>query len=125
MSATTYYILKTVHVGCAAISYALFFTRGVWLLSGSERLHRRWVRIVPHTVDSLLLASALGLVWITGQYPGAQTWLNIKIAALVLYILLGMAAFRWCQSYTTKLAAWIVAQLVFFYIVAVALFRFH
>ena len=125
MSATFYNALKIVHVGSVVATYVLFFTRGIWLLSGSERLHHRWVRILPHAIDTLLLTSALGLIWITGQYPGAQTWLNIKITALVLYILLGLSAFRWCQSYRTKVAAWIAAQLVFFYIVAVALFRFH
>lgn len=99
--------------------------RGVWLLSGSERLQHRLARLVPHVVDTLLLASAIGLVWVTGQYPGAEPWLNMKIAALVVYILLGEAAFRWCRSFTSRTAAWIAAQLVFFYIVAVALFRFQ
>jgi len=29
-------------------------------MTAPERLARRWVRIVPHAVDSVLLASAIG-----------------------------------------------------------------
>jgi len=55
-----YTALKGLHVGCAAISLALFVLRGVWRMTAPERLARRWVRIVPHAVDSVLLASAIG-----------------------------------------------------------------
>ena len=120
---TVYTLIKTTHVACAAATYALFLLRGVWMLNDPVRLRSTWVRVVPHAVDTLLLASALALVVVTGQYPGPQAWLNVKIACLVLYIGLGLAAFRFSKRRTSKLAAWIVAQVVFFYIVSVALTR--
>ena len=118
-----YEILKTTHLTCVLLTYVLFFIRGVWLLQDSERLSATWVRVIPHVVDTFLLASAIGLVWITHQYPGVQLWLTVKIIALVAYIGLGIMLFRVCRTRPAQLVTWIGAQLVFFYMVLVALTR--
>ena len=39
-------VLKAVHVACVAISYLLFFARGIWMINGSPLLQQR--RIVDH-----------------------------------------------------------------------------
>ena len=119
----SYTILKTIHLFCALTTYVLFFMRGFWLINNSRQLSLPGIGVIPHVVDSILLLSAIGLVVLTNQYPGEQTWLNAKLIALVVYILLGISAFRWCRKRTTKLVAWLFAQLVFFYIVFVALTR--
>ena len=113
--------VKTIHVTCVATSYALFFLRGVWLMQGSPMLRRRWVKIVPHAVDTLLLISAVTLAVGIRQYPGVHAWLTAKVIGLVFYIGLGMTAFRFGKTLRARIAAWVAAQLVFFYIVAVAL----
>jgi len=113
--------LKAIHVATAAISYALFFVRGTWMLAGSPQLKRRWVRVVPHVNDTVLLAAAIGMMAILHQYPGAHAWLTAKVAGLVAYIGLGMVALRHGRTRGVRLAAWLAAQLVFAYIVAVAL----
>jgi uncharacterized membrane protein SirB2 len=118
-----YGALRLVHVACVIGSYALFVTRGVWMLQDSPRLQQRWVRIVPHVVDTILLASAIAMVVISRQYPFVAGWLTAKVVALVAYIGLGMLAIRPGRSRTVRLAAWLAAQVVFFYIVAVALTR--
>jgi len=74
-------------------------------------------------VDTVLLTSAIALVVITQQYPGSQVWLNAKIVALLVYIFLGLIAFRFAHNHATKLTAWVFGQLVFIYIVLVALTR--
>lgn len=118
-----YTTLKITHLTCVLLTYLLFLTRGVWLVRDPQALSKPWVRVVPHVVDTVLLGSAIGLVLITRQYPGEQVWLTVKIIALVLYIALGLLAFRVCRKRATRLAAWITAQLVFVYIVLVALTR--
>ena len=115
--------LKLTHIGCAAISYALFVVRGIWMLRSSAMLHQAWVRIVPHIVDTILLASAIALAITTHQYPVATPWLSAKVIALVLYIALGMLALRLGKTRGIRITAWIAAQAVFGYIVAVALTR--
>jgi uncharacterized membrane protein SirB2 len=112
--------LKAIHIAAVAISYALFFVRGIWMLTGSPLLGRRWVRVVPHVNDTLLLAAAIWMAVILQQYPGTHGWLTAKVAGLVAYIGLGMAALHHGGTRRVRLAAWIAAQLVFAYIVAVA-----
>ncbi len=104
-------------------SYTLFFVRGVWLLRDSHGLRRRWVRIVPHMVDTLLLASAIALALMLRQYPFDTGWLTVKVLALLLYIGLGLVAFRFARTRRMQCTAWLLAQAVFIYIVAVALTR--
>jgi len=113
--------LRTIHVVTAAISYALFFVRGMWMLTGSPLLKRRWVRVVPHVNDSVLLAAAIWMTVILHQYPGSHDWLTAKLAGLFAYVGLGMVALRFGRTRGVRLAAWLGAQLVFAYIVAVAL----
>lgn len=117
----SYLALKAVHVASIATSYALFVVRGVWMLRGSPLLRRRWVKIVPHVVDTVLLASAVLLAMTIRQYPFVAPWLTAKVIGLVAYIALGTVALKRGRTRTVRLAAWIAAQLTFFYIVAVAI----
>ena len=55
----SFQILKHIHVTCATLSFLLFFVRGIWSLNGSPIMRQRWVKTVPHFVDTALLASAL------------------------------------------------------------------
>lgn len=115
--------LKTIHVATAAISYALFFVRGIWMLSGSQMLNRCWVRVVPHVNDTVLLAAAIWMAVILHEYPGTHGWLTAKLAGLLAYVGLGMLALRHGRTRGVRLAAWLAAQFAFAYIVAVALTR--
>lgn len=114
------FYVKMIHVACVAASYALFFLRGVWLMQDSSMLRRRWVKVVPHVTDTLLLVSAIVLAVGIQQYPFIDNWLTAKVIGLVFYIGFGMIAFRFGKTMRTKITAWVAAQLVFFYIVAVA-----
>ena len=97
--------------------------RGLWMLSDSPRLNLRWVRVVPHLVDTLLLGSAIALAVIGAQYPLAQDWLTAKLIGLLVYILCGMMALRRGKSKTTRGMFFIAALLAFTYIVSVAITR--
>ncbi|MCG6876447.1 MAG: SirB2 family protein [Betaproteobacteria bacterium] len=118
-----YLALKYLHVATVIVSYGLFFVRGTWMLSDSPMLTRRWVRIVPHVNDTVLLVAAIWLATIIRQYPGSSAWLTAKVAGLIVYILIGMVALRRGPTKPVRAVAWVAAQLVFFYIVAVALTR--
>ncbi len=118
-----YLAIKQLHMGCAAVSLSLFLLRGAWMLKASAMLQRRWVRIVPHLVDTVLLGSAIMLVLISGQYPFAQAWLGAKVIALVLYIALGIVALKRGRTLRTRALAFGAALLTFAYIVMVAITR--
>jgi len=118
-----YPALKAVHVACVTASYALFFTRGVWMIRESALLQQRWVKVVPHIIDTVLLLSAIALAVAMRQYPFVNGWLTAKVAGLVVYIGLGTVALKRGRTRRTRIVAWAAAQAAFFYIVAVALTR--
>lgn len=113
-------LLKPIHITCVALSYSLFFVRGIWMLRESPLLQQRWVKIAPHTVDTALLTSAILLAWQLGYSPLTSPWLATKIVALLLYIVIGSVAIKRGKTKRIRLAAWLAAQMVFFYIVSVA-----
>ena len=118
-----YLTIKAMHIGCAILSIGGFLVRGVLRLRDSPLLGVRWMRIAPHVIDTILLASALWLAWVSGQYPFAQGWLTAKVLALVAYIALGSVALRYGRSRGDRAVAFVLALGAAAYIVSVALSR--
>lgn len=116
----SYALLKMIHVSSVIFSYALFFLRGIWLIRDSVSLRQRWVKILPHVIDTVLLTSAILLAMTIQQSPLQDSWLTAKVAGLLLYIGLGMVAMRFGKTRRAKIIAWLAAQCVFIYIVLVA-----
>lgn len=116
-----YLAIKHLHMSCAALSGALFLLRGYWMLSAPARLRPRWVRTLPHVVDTLLLASALTMVVLSGLYPFVQGWLTAKVLALLLYIALGTIALKRGRTRGARIAAYAGALATYAYIGSVAL----
>lgn len=124
-----YLTLKHLHVVCVVLSITGFCVRG-WLMLKKSALTGRhpawhdgrpWVRALPHINDSLLLAAALGLIGLLGQYPFVDAWLTAKVLGLLTYIMLGAAALNPGRPATARLAAGILALVVFGWIISVAL----
>ena len=115
-----YSLVKHLHLATVAVSLALFVLRGLWMIVESPRLHARWVRIVPHVNDTVLLASGIGLAVLIGQYPLADGWLTAKLVALLVYIGLGTMALKRGRTRGVRIAAWLGALAVFGYMLAVA-----
>jgi uncharacterized membrane protein SirB2 len=117
----SYQLLKALHILFAASCYTLFFLRGIWSLNNPAITQQRWLKIVPHAVDTLLLISAIALAFIIGQFPFIDAWLTAKVIVLLLYIGLGFIALHKDTSKTIRLFAWLAAQAAFAYIVLVAI----
>ena len=117
----SYTLLKLVHISSVMLSYLLFLTRGIWMMRAPAQLQQRWVKIMPHVIDTVLLSSAIMLAVLIQQNPLVDSWLTAKVVGLLIYIGLGMVALRFGKTRTVKVSAWVMAQLVFFYIVLVAL----
>lgn len=93
------------------------------MIQSSQRLVQSWAKITSRSIDTALLVSAVGLMFITEQFPGAMGWLTAKLVALLVYIGLGMVALHWGKTKQTRITAWIASLIVFSYIVSVALTR--
>ncbi len=113
-------LLKLVHMTCAFLSIGGFSLRGYWMITDNPRLRRRATRVLPHILDTLLLGSAIGMLVIWQMNPLALGWLSAKIIALLVYIGLGMVAFRFGRTQRVRMAAFGLALLTAGYIVAVA-----
>lgn len=114
-------IIRQMHVASVTLSFTLFFLRGLWMLQGTLTQRGRWVRVAPHLVDTVLLASAVALV-VALALPVLETpWLLAKIAALLLYIVLGSVALRRGKTQRIRTMAWLAALLVFVYMVGTAI----
>lgn len=116
-----YAALKLVHQGAVALSIGGFVARGIAALAEAHWQRGRAARTLPHVVDTLLLASALGLAWMARLNPIATPWLMAKIVGLLLYIGLGMVALRPGLPRGVRAAAFIAAVLCFGQIVAMAI----
>ena len=113
-------LLKLIHLSCVVLSLTGFTLRAGLMLVGSGLLRRRWVRTLPHLVDSVLFFSGLGLAYNLHQYPGTSPWLTAKLVALVLYVLFGAVALRG-RTLTRRLTALVLAYATFAYMVSVAI----
>lgn len=112
--------LKALHIVCALLSIAGFTLRGYWMITENPRLQLRLTRILPHLVDSLLLASAIAMLIIWQVWPQQIDWLSVKLVALLVYIALGMVALRFGKTVRVRRSAWLLALLVAVFIVSVA-----
>ncbi len=115
-----YTLLKLIHIGTVYITFGLFLARGVWMLLDSPRLQERWVKVVPHLNDTLLLTAAIGMIIVGDLSLTQNPWLIAKISGLLAYILLGAMALKRGETKAQRAAYFIAALAVFGYIIAVA-----
>lgn len=118
-----YYWIKTLHVSTVIFTIGFFTLRFVWMLEGSRLFNHRWVRRISQINDTLLLMAGIGLAVMSRQYPFSAPWLTAKLAALLLYITLGMLAFKWGRSRRARALFGLLALITAAYIVSVALTR--
>ena len=115
-----YMLLKHSHMTFALLSILLFTVRGYWMLNASTMLTQRWVRILPHIIDTLLLTTAIALTVVLSQYPFINSWLTAKVLALLAYIVFGTIALKRGKSKTIRITALVLALISVAYIVWVA-----
>ncbi len=115
-----YSLLKIVHVGTVYITFGLFLARGFWMLLDSPRLQERWVKVIPHLNDTLLLSAAIALVVVGGLNLLDNPWLIAKISGLLAYIGLGTLALKRGRTKAQRAVFFFAALAVFGYIIAVA-----
>jgi uncharacterized membrane protein SirB2 len=115
-----YAIFKLIHIGTVYITFGLFVARGIWMLLDSPRLQDRWVKIVPHLNDTLLLTAAIGMLVTARLNPLVHPWLLVKISGLLLYIWLGTMALKRGKTKGRRTLYFIAALATLGYIIAVA-----
>ncbi len=116
-------LLKHLHVTCAVLSISGFLVRGAWMMRESPWLQKKWVRVAPHIIDTILLGSAIVLAMQIQQYPLVHNWLTAKVLALIAYIVVGAIGLKYGRTKKIRITAWLGAIAIFLYIVLVAVTR--
>lgn len=91
-----YSSIKHIHLLAIAFSVLLLTLRYILMMMDSSLLHKKWLKVTPHVVDTILLASGVALIFITGFIPftAAGAWLTEKISCVLVYIALGFVALK-------------------------------
>ena len=117
-----YYVaIKSLHIACVVLSGSGFLLRGILMLNNTPLPKQRWLRILPHVNDTVLLAAALTLSVMAGWYPFVDAWITAKVFGLIAYIILGSLALQPGRGKGVRVASWLAALGLFGYIVSVAL----
>ena len=89
-----YPTLLHLHRACVAASITLFMARGLGVAALQTWPMQRGWRYLSVAIDVPLLAAGVGLWTFLGYHPLQQTWLGLKLALLVVYIVLGSFALK-------------------------------
>ena len=111
---------KHLHMLCAILSITGFTLRGIWMLTDSPMLNKKFVRIAPHIIDTVLLLTAFSLAFLISQYPFFTGWLTAKLLGLIVYIVLGVIALKKGKTKAVRGVAFVLALATFAYIFGVA-----
>ncbi|WP_434359330.1 SirB2 family protein [Parasalinivibrio latis] len=95
-----YMALKHTHMLAILLSVTLFIVRFFWVMRGSDMMQKKWVKVVPHIIDTVLLGTGVALIFVTGFYPftPAGLWLTEKLTCVLAYIALGFVALHYSRG---------------------------
>ncbi|GIU18908.1 SirB family protein [Shewanella colwelliana] len=118
-----YPAIKHIHLTFIALSVLFFIVRFVLHIRQSPIMDKKFVKIAPHVIDTLLLLSGLTLCFIIKQYPFQDAWLTEKIGAVVAYIFLATIALKANRNTLFKVFAALGAIAWIVYAAKIAMFK--
>jgi uncharacterized membrane protein SirB2 len=116
-----YPALRHLHMGLAFTSGALFALRGAGVLARHRWPLHPFLRRLSVIVDTGLLAVALRLLWELRLNPFVTPWLQVKLALLPLYILLGMLTLKYARKRRIRKISYFAALVCYGFMISVAL----
>lgn len=106
-----YLAVKHTHMAIAVLSILLFYVRSFSRMGKGSIAKNKLVFIGSHTIDTLLLVSAVTLIVMGGFNLLEQPWLLEKVILVIAYIVLGVIASKQ-QAMTAKVIYLIVTTAV-------------
>lgn len=94
--------IKHFHLLLIGLSVGLFLIRFILSEMKSPILQKKWLKILPHLVDTLLIVSAVTLCVLIEQYPFANAWVTEKLLALLLYVFMVTLALKMARTVFMK-----------------------
>ena len=100
-----YLILKSIHMTAAYLTVVLFALRLLLDAVGKPNWRKTPLRWIPHANDTVLLAAAISLLFVTPWMPFVHGRLTAKIVLLIGYIVAGVFALKETQSLPVRVLA--------------------
>jgi len=116
-----YLLIKQLHIATALFSITLFIIRFFKSQQNPLQIKNRWLRVLPHLNDSLLLTFAILLCFSIQQAPLINPWLSEKVSAVFLYIISGMFALKWAKNRWSRNTWFVIACVMFAYTANIAM----
>ena len=104
-----YTAAKHLHLTAVGLSILLFVVRFLWSQFDRSVLDKKWAKVLPHIIDTILLLSAAWLCVLISQYPFQADWVTFKVIGVVAYILMGMVALKWSRTVAMRWVGFIGA----------------
>jgi len=114
-----YEILKYAHLTALAVSFVLFFTRGILMMRQSSTANHRGFLIAPHIFNFLLILTGVSLAFTLQITPMTQPWLMAKMVVLIVYIGLGVMTYKHPNLQVRKIL-WLLALIAFAFMASIA-----
>lgn len=114
-------MLKSLHITLAYLTVIGFVVRGLWAIVDSPMREQKWVRVLPHIIDTTLLSIGVVMVFSIGA-SFTDSWLEAKMLALLGYIGFGVLTMR-AKTRPVKVGGFVLALACVGYLFAVAFSR--
>ncbi|MEL0642483.1 SirB2 family protein [Pseudoalteromonas aliena] len=98
-----YLVVKHSHMAIALLSVILFYVRAFSRMNSGKLAKNKAIMIGSHSIDTLLLVSAITLIFMAKINPFEQYWLLEKIFLVIIYIGIGAKSARQTKM-TAKVA---------------------
>ena len=104
-----YMAFKHLHLTAIALSLLFLILQVVAHLMDSKMKEAKWLKVLPHIINTVLIITAIGLCVTLAQYPFVHDWVTSKLIGLVAYILLAVVAVKWARTNAMRVFALIGA----------------
>ncbi|MGM0953923.1 MAG: SirB2 family protein [Pseudomonadota bacterium] len=110
---SSYLIFKHLHMTVAYLTIVLFALRLLLDAVGRPGWRQTPLRWIPHANDTILLVSAIALLFVAGYASDMPAWLIAKIVLLIGYIAVGVFAIKPAFGKPVRIAAAVVAFVLY------------
>ena len=120
MLAQHYSQILHLHVACVILSGAMFVARGFMRQSEMPLANHRALRFASYVIDTALLTAAILPPLIIRQFPLTHTWLTVRVALLLIYIVIGSLALNRARTRRGRLVSFLAALATYVLIISIA-----
>ncbi len=104
-----YMAFKHLHLTAIALSLLFLILQVVTQVMDSKMKDAKWLKVLPHIINTVLIITAVGLCVTLAQYPFVHDWVTSKLIGLVAYVLLAIVAVKWARTNAMRVFALIGA----------------